>query len=370
METTAKKSVLPLTLLSCLSLQAQEGKKISDFFTADMPGIIKDGKVLLTVNTRYEHVEQDNLRDANAFTVRTALGFETGSLYGFSALFEAEDVTAIGSGNNYNQAGLNPGGAGRAVVADPEGTEVNRAWLGFDKWDTKLKLGRQRIVMDNARFIGNVIWRQNEQTYDALSLSNKSLEDFEFFYSYVYNVNRIFGDDHPAGDFDSDSHILHASYSGLPFAKVTAYGYLLDFETDSPINSTDTFGLSFVGKTKIAGDWSAKYHAEYAYQTDAGNNPVNYDANYLHLDAGAIYKQYDFGGGVEMLGSDSGKIGFSTPLATLHAFNGWADAFLTTPADGLIDSYAYAGVTLPYGVPVRVLYHDFQSDSGSTDYGN
>lgn len=361
---------MPLALLSCFALQAQEGKKVSEFFTGDIPDVIKNGKVLLKVNPRYEYVEQDGLEDAHAFTVRTALGFETGSLYGFSSLIEFEDVTIIGSEDNYNQAGLNPGGAGKAVVADPEGTELNRAWLGYTNWDTKLKLGRQRIVMDNARFIGNVVWRQNEQTYDGFSLANSSLDDFEFFYSYVFNVNRIFGEDHPAGDFDSDSHILHASYSGLPFGKLTAYGYLLDFETDSPINSSDTFGLQFLGKSKLTDNWSVKYHAEYAYQMDAGSNPIDYEASYLHLDAGLIYKKFDFGGGVEMLGSDDGTIGFSTPLATLHAFNGWADAFLVTPTDGLIDSYVYAGVTLPYNVPFRVLYHEFESDSGSTDYGN
>ncbi|MCF7708776.1 MAG: alginate export family protein [Verrucomicrobia bacterium] len=357
-------------LLACLNGKAQEGKRVSEFIKRDIPDTIENGKVLLEINPRYEFVDQDGLEEANAFTVRTALGFKTGKLYGFSGLFEAEDVTIIGNEDNFNQAGLNPGGAGKAIVADPESTEVNRVWLGYDNWDTKLKLGRQRIIMDNARFVGNVGWRQNEQTFDGLSLNNKSLEHFDFSYGYVYNVNRIFGDDHPAGDFDSDSHILHGSYDGLSFGKVTAYGYLLDFKNDSPINSSDTFGASFVGKTPIAGDWSAKYHAEYAYQTDGGDNPIDYEASYLHLDAGAIYKEFDVGGGMEMLGSDDGNIGFSTPLATLHGFNGWADLFLATPPDGLIDTYVYSGVTMPYNIPFRVFYHEFESDSGDTDYGH
>ena len=37
--------------------------------------------------------------------------------------------------------------------------------------------------------------------------------------------------------------------------------------------------------------------------------------------------------GYEELGSNAGLYGLQTPLATLHAFNGWADKFLVTPVD-------------------------------------
>jgi hypothetical protein len=37
--------------------------------------------------------------------------------------------------------------------------------------------------------------------------------------------------------------------------------------------------------------------------------------------------------------------GFTTPLATLHKFQGWADKFLTTPVNGLADLYVNAGYT-------------------------
>ena len=43
--------------------------------------------------------------------------------------------------------------------------------------------------------------------------------------------------------------------------------------------------------------------------------------------------------GHESLGSDDGAKAFTTPLATLHKFNGWADQFLATPNEGLDDSY-------------------------------
>ena len=70
-----------------------------------------------------------------------------------------------------------------------------------------------------------------------------------------------------------------------------------------------------------------------------------------------------------------GTIGFATPLATLHAFNGWADMFLTTPANGLKDLYLRAAYSLPADfVGARTLalnatWHDFKTDSLDTGIG-
>ena len=76
--------------------------------------------------------------------------------------------------------------------------------------------------------------------------------------------------------------------------------------------------------------------------------------------------------GYEVLGSDeldSGeKVGFKTPLATLHKFQGWADKFLTTPDDGIEDIYGSIGTKLG-PVNMAVVYHDFQAEDSSEDFG-
>ena len=57
-----------------------------------------------------------------------------------------------------------PERAGFATIVDPEQTEVNRAYLryrGISRLD--IGLGRQRIVLDNQRFVGNVGWRQDSR---------------------------------------------------------------------------------------------------------------------------------------------------------------------------------------------------------------
>ncbi|MCS1410183.1 MAG: hypothetical protein M2R45_03372 [Verrucomicrobia subdivision 3 bacterium] len=180
---------------------------------------------------------------------------------------------------------------------------------------------------------------------------NTRLADISLLYSYISNVNQVLGDEHPAGDFDSDSHIINGSYSGWKAGTLTGYNtYLLDLN-DSPANSSATYGGSFVGSTPLSDTVAATYHAEYAYQTDNGNNPLNYDANYYHFSLGAKHKKFDYGVGYEVLGSDGGAKGFATPLATLHKFNGWADAFLATPADGLDDLYAWVALFCPEVFP-------------------
>jgi len=64
----------------------------------------------------------------------------------------------------------------------------------------------------------------------------------------------------------------------------------------------------------------------------------------------------------------NGNIGFATPLATLHAFNGWADMFLTTPVNGLNDFYLRTIFALPADflasktLTLTAAWHDYRTD--------
>src|SRR5437868_3122510 len=80
----------------------------------------------------------------------------------------------------------------------------------------------------------------------------------------------------------------------------------------------------------------------YARQSDYGRNPVRFAADYVAGEAGLAYRSLTLTGGWEKLGSDGGRAAVQTPMATLHKFDGWADLFLTTPANGLRDLYAGA----------------------------
>jgi hypothetical protein len=59
----------------------------------------------------------------------------------------------------------------------------------------------------------------------------------------------------------------------------------------------------------------------------------------------------------------------------LHAFNGWADLFLTTPANGLKDLYLRAAYALPVDfmaaktLNLSAAWHDFKTDTRNAGIG-
>lgn len=333
---------------------------------ASIADAIAQGKVTLNLRARYEGVEQTGLRDADALTLRTRLGFTTAAYQGLKASVEFENI-ASPDGDAYSQAGLNPGGAGRAVVVDPEGTEVNQVWLAYTTGQTTATLGRQRLVLDNFRFVGDVGWRQNMQTFDAFVLSDKTLAKTTLTYAYLNRINRIFGDRHAQGNWDSNSHVFNASYAGLKAGTLTGYAYLLDFD-NAAAQSCATYGVSFAGASPLSKEIKLTYRLEAATQGDYGSSALSYTTEYYAVELGLAGKPGALALGYELLGSDGG-ISFRTPLATLHAFNGWADLFLATPANGIKDTYVKAVANLPQGIGFLAFYHKFEADRLGADYG-
>ncbi len=358
--------------------------KLDKFFNGKIPDALAKGKVNVDVRARYEQVNQEGVgaitKDSYAPTIRTRVGYTTAPLYGFQAMVEGVNVAAIGPEHNYNAAGSNGQGA-RPVVADPTMTRVDQAWVGYryENWITT-KVGQQPINLDNQRFIGDVGWRQNMQTFEAVSVGSEPIKNLNLHYSYVWEVNRVFGDVSglPAAnqDFDSNSHLINVSYSGWKYGRFVGYSYLLDLSNAAGDKSScATYGGYFAGAAPVNDKVTLDYRAEFAWQTDYGNNPQNYATEYYNLEAGVSIKPFAFGAGGEVLGSGAnsgaagGRTGFQTPLATLHAFNGWDDVFLSTPADGLQDIYTYAQVILPEQIPVRFVFHKYNAVYGGGNYG-
>ncbi len=356
--------LLPAVLATALAAFAQSDVAPRPDTPTSFLQSLESGKVSLNTRLRHEHVSQAGLAErADALTFRTRLGYTSAAWQGFQLMAEAENTTALV--NDYaDGVTAKPG---YPVVADPTVTEVNQAWVAYTAGKTKATLGRQRLVLDNARFIGDVAWRQDMQTFDAFVLQTKSIETVTLSYAYLWEINRIFGD---RLDWNSDSHVIHAT-TALPIGTLTGYAYLLDFDTPAGArgNSTATYGLSFTGSTPLNESVRLNYRAEYATQSDHGSSPFDYRADYYNLEAGIAWKTFSLSAGHEVLGSDNGQ-GFRTPLATLHAFNGWADVFLATPAGGLRDTYAKVTATLPSQFQFLGFYHRFEADAGGAHYGD
>ena len=337
-----------------------------------IPAAIKAGSAKLSYRLRHEDVDIDNASEdqARALTLRTRLNYTTGRYQGFGATVEVDNVTEI-SGDDYptSPALKNSGDfPGKAIIADPEGTELNQAYISYKYGTTEGKYGRQRINLDNQRFIGGVGFRQNEQTYDAVSIAHSCEElNTSVYYAHINNVNRIFGEDDPAlSDTDSSTDILNINYSGLAAGDIIFYSYLLDQTLSN--TQLETYGLRFAGKSYGLG-----YQAEYATQERELASGSEADADYVLLEGSIDMAGATFALGLENLQSDEGDFGFSTPLATGHKFQGWADQFLITPDEGIQDIYLSVGAKFD-GIKLLAIYHDFKSDednvNGDDDLGS
>lgn len=326
------------------------------------------GKLLLEIRPRYEAVDQANLaNEAQAFTVRTRLGWETAAWNGLKALMEFEDVRQLGA-EDYNTT-IN-GKTAFPVIGDPDVTELNRLQLTWTpNAATSVTLGRQRILLDDQRFVGNVGWRQDEQTFDAIR-ADATFGKLKTTYAYIGQVNRVFAE---TLDWDSDSHIFHAAYALSEPLKLQGFVYALDFE-QSAANSTSTVGAKATGSVwmnlvKVA------YGATYAVQSDYGRNTGDFELAYWEADLAATFDIYTAKVAYEQLEGD-GVRGFATPLATLHAWQGWADVFLTTPTNGINDLNVTLNakprfkLTYLFNLDLTARYHDFEAERTGADLGS
>lgn len=325
--------------------------------------MLTEGDTSINFRYRYELVDQAGIDEsANASTLKSRLTYKTGTYNGLTGLVEVDNVTVVGAEQYKTPTN---GVSGYPIVADPDGTDLNQLSLAYKADDLTATFGRQRILHGGQRFVGGVGFRQNEQTYDALTLSSKSVGSWAVNYSYIWDVNRIFGPKDSAVQakvWKSDSHIILGSTTLAEGHGLKAYAYLLDFE-NAAANSSRTLGFEYSGKFD---GFSVK--AAYATQSDYADNPTSYDADYLMTEITWPLKPAKLSLGYEVLGSDNG-VGFKTPLATLHKFQGWADKFLITPVNGVEDTYVkLAGKIGP--AKVAVFYHEFSADVDGADLGS
>ncbi|MFZ5531476.1 MAG: alginate export family protein [Pseudomonadota bacterium] len=313
---------------------------------------LHNGKATLELRLRGEYVDYETTPETDAETLRTVLGYRSGDYHGLSGYLEFENVSTLGNGEyNSGSTGYGNGQTQYGLIADPALTQVNQSYLegyGF-------RAGRQKLIYDNARFIGDVGWRQNDQTFTAVSFSNATwVKDLTLNAAWLARVHNIYGVDR-----NVDAPLANLRYAAFPQARLTAFYYAVDEQT-APTTSWQHAGARVDGT--IGG---FLYDLSYADQTDfasgtAGGAP---DAAYTDLQAG-----YKFGPVTLKLQQETLEKGFKTPLATLHAFNGWADRFLNTPANGLVDSNVKLLAEVA-GFNLVLAAHDFEAEASDEQFG-
>jgi hypothetical protein len=333
----------------------------------DPQDLFRNGHFFGELRYRYEEVKQDGVpTTAQANTVRADLGFETGLFYDLTAHADFQAVRHFGA-DDFND--LENGKTSYPKIADPDRSQFREAWILWTGLpQTALKGGRQEITFDNQRFIGNTDWRQSDQTFDAGTAKWTPLDGLALTYSYIWNINRVAGPDYTGG-----TQLFHASYDYADWLRAAAYDYRVDINQNATLSS-HTYGVQVTGQKALNEDFEIDYLAEYARQSDAGDNPDDYSLRYWHLTPSLLWKNIILQAGFESLGGN-GTDAVQTPIATLHAFNGWADMFLTTPVNGLDDRYARISYRLdklhPWidGTSLDAVYHDFNAERTAQDYG-
>ncbi|MGB4248071.1 MAG: hypothetical protein WBJ75_10165 [Pseudohongiellaceae bacterium] len=358
---TARSHTVALGALTC----AFSAPVSAQSLTEDIASMVSGGTTRVAMRYRFEDVEQDNALDnATASTLRTRLTFQSAVVNKFSVAIEADNILTLGP-DDYDSFALDKYRGNHSVIADPVGTEINIAAVKYALSETSsMSLGRQRYNHLTQRFLGSVAFRQNEQTMDSFSY-NRVSGNVTVDYSYLWNVNRVFKGSKTSAqitDYDSNSHALLVS-GKESWGTLSGFIYALDFDNALAASSI-SYGLYYTGTFG-----AFTLNASYAAQSDYGDNPISYDTDYALLEGSTKVGTVTLLAGYEVLGSDSGRIGFATPLATLHRYQGFADLFLATPANGIED--AYLTVSAPVGkVNLSATWHDYGAEETSANYGS
>ena len=260
------------------------------------------------------------------------------------------------------------------VVADAETYELNRLQLtNTSIADTTLTVGRQRINLDDQRFVGNVGWRQNEQTYDSVRVVNKTIPNLTVDLTYVDQVNRVFGKDSPVGRYNGVelSRERVVSDAGRQAHRVCVPA---GFRRGAARFVAKRWALRFTGERpvkKIKVAWLASY----ARQQERANNPLSFEEDFYTLELTGTFRQYSVGAGLR---GDGGRRRAGLHHAARHASQVRRLGGQVSHHAAERPRAALRDAGLPderrrrarYAVRQRSVYHQFQSDRLGIDYGS
>jgi Alginate export len=378
---------------AAFSAIAEEAPTVEDEYT--FMDSVKAGKNLSNFRLRYETVSQDGLavapvanqelKDAEALTLRSLVGWQTAPYYNFSFAGQLIGVTKFM--DNYNDRKGNTteiDKAGYAIIVDPNHFDINQLyidWTGLK--NTRVRLGRQQLNLDNVRFIGDIGFRQVMQVFDGVSVLNKSLPDTEIFAGHFEQVTQI-----TTKQRDGDLEIANIRYRISPTEFLVGYGYFSNIDDlgfgnawfgAGTLNnagrpnltadqSNKTLGLRLDGTHPFNPNFRAHYTAEYAKQSDYADGDKRIDAHYYRLGGGLGFDNFNMRIDQELLSSNNSKYAFQTPFGTNHLFQGWVDKFLATPRQGIQDTFVTA--TYKYNDFLFFAdYHIIQSDEDFNTVG-
>lgn len=346
--------------------------------------ILKEGHTSLYFRGRYEYANDDSpqpdsnpidpvsFKSGRAYTLTSRLAYTTAQMCNFWGLMEFNNVSSYWNTHHNSGSLTTPQRKEFAEIPDAKGTSLNQALIAYQGlYNTQLILGRQKIKLDNGRYVGSVDFRQTPQSFDAITIENKYITGLELFYSYIDSVNTVLQNQDTAlfAKRSNHTHLFNSSYDIYPFGTVTGYFYYIKDQAVASL-SNSTYGLRYNGSIDLQ---RAKFLfvSEYAFQSSNSYNPVDYNAEYYLVEGAFSHPIFDIGLGYEWLEGNKLATGkaFITPLSDYHIFNGWADKFSLTPALGLTDLYLYTNARYRQ-IEFEAAYHNFHAEANGIKFGH
>jgi len=352
---------------SNLAAQQVEADSLADAVTA--------GRLSLELRPRYADIWDAGVNErGHAWTMRSIVGWQTATFDDFRAVVEGIHTDVVDahhittdSSQYYVDTLKYP------LLPDPRETDTNRVYVEYlGLSDTRVRLGKQPIRLDNERFFSDVDFRQTPMLFNGLTAVNNSLPGTEVYAALLNRIRTVF-----ARQARTRIWLLRVAYSPAQDHSVAVYGYGLNqpqigLDTDLADNSHEVFGVRAEGSVPIGLGLVGLYTGEAAHQRRyAGGDPL-IDANYWRLGGGLVWPRLaGIGARIdqEVKTSNGGQYGFQIPFEDSYAFNGWALQFTSTPKTGLRDRWLSLRAQ-PGRFVLVAEAHRFGATYNGLDYGN
>jgi len=323
-------------------------------------------------------------------TMRTRLGLRAIVDSDTSAFIQLQDVRTAG-GETPTTAPPSITQTGTSVAAS--GLDLHQGYIDLGNvlgTGIHLRLGRQEMIFDEHRLIGNIGWIQQAQTCDAaradvdLGQFINGLSLTAFFAKTVASTIPGTTGTHPTLQLTNNSNAtFDSNFAGarLTFKlgdkgdRITPYFYyaLNPAKTGkTPIKITDN--IEYVGAYLVKHVSGFRFRFDGAYEFGNVNAATDIKAYMLTAAIGTkldiahgfgITAWYDYLSG-DNNPNDATVHTFTTPYATNHAYYGHIDKFLNIPTQGLQDIAVKMWLKPTQKMKFIVHLHQFMSAKTST----
>jgi hypothetical protein len=327
------------------------------------------GDAWLQVRPRWNHIEEsDKPETTYGGTARLVAGWRSAPWMGLRATLEGIHANHWGD-KQFNDDPANIPVSPYPLLPDPRHTGVNRAYLEYAGVEGLVaRAGRQRVSLDNGRWVSDNDFRQVPQLFDGVTVEYHGLAGARITTGYYSRIRSTSGNTDEAR-----LTVLNAAWNPAPGHALGAFAYFHDQPGTAPFTGFQDESYRVYGARAegVAARWGAvelPYVVEIARQRPHAGGDARIDARYWRAGAGLSTERWTVRADYEVRGSNDGLYGLQIPLTDFYAFNGWTLKWFTNAREGLHDGWI-TGRWAAGPLTFHVEAHRFESDFGDLDFG-